>query len=98
MHSTTRYHDRPRSTHDWYTCPRPTERTWPWRWPDASGAGTRTLGAVGSSDALHGRLRAAANHDVALLCYERDASGCHRELVADAVVQLDPSVDPHHLP
>ncbi|MFP4636112.1 MAG: DUF488 family protein [Nitriliruptoraceae bacterium] len=48
-------------------------------------------------DAVEVVARAAADHDVALLCYERDPSGCHRALVADAVVQLAPSVNLHHL-
>jgi uncharacterized protein (DUF488 family) len=39
----------------------------------------------------------ASQRRVALMCFERNASECHRAMVADALVELNPSLHVRHL-
>ncbi|HET6736462.1 DUF488 family protein [Mycobacterium sp.] len=48
-------------------------------------------------DALEHISDLAGQHSVALICFERNASECHRTMVTDALVELNPSLHVSHL-
>jgi len=60
-----------------------------------------TVQAVLASPAGRGTLEHLADlaeqRPVALMCFERNASECHRAMVADALVELNPSLHVSHL-
>jgi uncharacterized protein (DUF488 family) len=54
------------------------------------------LEAPEGRDALE-RLRELAMQPIALLCFERNASECHRAMIVDALAELIPSLRVSHL-
>ena len=49
-------------------------------------------------DALFELATDATHQRLGMVCYEADASVCHRSLIAEALQTLDPSIPPEHLP
>ncbi len=47
----------------------------------------------GSSSAVDELIELASSEVVALLCYERDASQCHRSAVTDELLRRQPSIE-----
>jgi uncharacterized protein (DUF488 family) len=56
----------------------------------------RLRGPAGSA-AVAGVAELVAVETAALLCFERDWRGCHRNLVADRLTELDPDLTVRHL-
>jgi uncharacterized protein (DUF488 family) len=48
-------------------------------------------------DALSELATDATHQRLCMVCYEADASVCHRSLIAEALQILNPSITPEHL-
>jgi uncharacterized protein (DUF488 family) len=57
----------------------------------------REMLSNGSSEALQRLVDQASDHRVAVLCVERGALQCHRQVITDMARELDPNIEVHQV-